>query len=33
MTGFGKGTGSYGIALCQANPQLKAVVVVQKEPL
>ncbi|EDN71446.1 O-methyltransferase, family 2 [Beggiatoa sp. PS] len=30
---LGGGTGSYSIALCQANPQLKAVIVDQKEPL
>ncbi|MEN8219576.1 MAG: methyltransferase [Pseudomonadota bacterium] len=30
---LGGGTGSYSIALCAANPQLKAVVVDQKEPL
>ena len=30
---LGGGAASYSIALCQANPQLKAVVVDQKEPL
>ncbi|RKZ61818.1 MAG: hypothetical protein DRR08_07715 [Candidatus Parabeggiatoa sp. nov. 2] len=30
---LGGGTGSYSIALCAANPQLKSVVVDQKEPL
>ncbi len=30
---LGGGTGSYSIALCQANPQLKAVLIDQKEPL
>jgi ubiquinone/menaquinone biosynthesis C-methylase UbiE len=30
---LGGGTGSYSIALCQANPQLQAVLIDQKEPL
>jgi cyclopropane fatty-acyl-phospholipid synthase-like methyltransferase len=30
---LGCGTGRYSIALCQANPQLKAVLIDQKEPL
>ena len=30
---LGGGTGSYSIALCQANPQLKSVLIDQKEPL
>ena len=33
LVDLGGGTGSYSIALCEANPQLKAVVVDRKEPL
>jgi len=33
LVDLGGGTGSYSIALCEANPQLRAVVVDQKEPL